>query len=258
MKTPNTIVIVLALHVSFIPEAFCYVVSLADTNVAVMENDGGVTASVLRAGSGMGVCSIVFRTVPGSAFQGWDYVAITGRIEFAEDQTLAQAVVPLIPDTIPEPSKYFSILLDAGSNCTPMGLTNSTLIIRDAQALETMARDFESGLPSGWSITTNANMNGYWRFDGLVNWGNATGGRGSFVIADNCNYIEPMDTELRTPPFQVAATALTYLVFKTDYLAGGSDIADVDVSGYGENGPWINMWRKNSWTIRGRSRRSLI
>lgn len=220
-------------------------ISLSSVNTCVVENQGAATVSVVRAGSGTGECSAWFSTVHKTSFPVRDYVPVSGRVEFAEGQTLAEFAIPIVSNTVPNPTRSFGVVLGPFSNCEAGVETTGSVVIADAQAEETMAQDFELGLPPGWSITTNADANCFWRFDGLSNWENESGGRGNFAIADNCNYIEPMDTEFRTPPFQVAVTALTYLVFKTYYIAGGSDIADVDVSGSGVGGPWTNLWRKH-------------
>ena len=249
---PCVRVIVLALMVFSPFNAFCFDLSFADSNVYVVENTGAATVSVTRVGTGDGFCSAGIRSIQNTAAPGWDYITTTGRVEFAPGQTVAQQVIPLISDTIPEATKAFRIVLEGLSNCAPGGLTNGTITVLDAQTIETMPQNFESGLPVGWSIATNADTNCYWRFDNPGSWPNYTGGKGVMVIADSDAAGEyAMDTELRTVPFAVATTALTYLVFKTDYYVGSYDIADVDVSGSGMSGPWTNLWRKQLYDYSG-------
>lgn len=223
------------------------VVSFAETNIVVMENAGAVTVSVTRTGATFEGCSARLRTVRNTAVAGRDYVAVTGIVEFVPGQSLVQQTISLLADTIPEPTESFIVALDAFSNCVPDVATN-VVIVQDAQTRETMAQDFESGLPIGWCVTTNADTNGCWRFDNPGGRPNATGGKGVMAIADS-DYAGQvaMDTELRTVPFAVASTALTYLVYKTYYnVCSGYEIADVDISISGGDGPWANLWRKQS------------
>ncbi len=211
------------------------------------ENAGEAIVSIVRSGSGEDECSVGFRTIPETALPGLDYTAVSARVDFVAGQFLVSRVITLISDTIPEPSKTFRVVLEPISNCYVTGLATNTIVIQDAQTIETLSQSFESGLPLGWAITTNANTNGCWRFDDLGGWGNNTGGHGVFAIADSDYHDEgPMDTELRTLPFSVASTALTYLVFKTDYINWNVDVADVDLSLSGGGGSWVNLWRRQS------------
>jgi hypothetical protein len=222
-------------------------VSFSAVEVYGLENTGEATVSIVRSGSGEDECSVGFRTIPETAFPGLDYTAVSGRVDFAVGQFLVSRVITLIPDTIPEPSKTFCVVLEPISNCYVTGVASNIIVIQDAQTIETMPQSFDSGLPLGWTITTNGNPNGCWRFDDPGGWGNNTGGQGAVAIADSDYYDEGiMDTELRTLPFSVASTALTYLVFKTDYVSWDVDVADVDLSISGGGGPWINLWRRQS------------
>lgn len=108
---------------------------------------------------------------------------------------------------------------------------------------------FETGLPSGWTVRTNADSRAMWRFDDPLSRGNLTGGTGNFAIAESAIINRTMDTELRTPAFSCASATVVELEFKTDfrYYSGSlSERADVDVSINGALGPWSNVWRKTS------------
>lgn len=220
-------------------------VSFAVSDVCVEESIGSATVSVVRATTGEGASAVGFVTVKGSARASRDFCSITDQVEFAIGQTIGQIVIPLIPDTVPEPSKEFSIVLNAFSNCVPGELTNCNVVIKDSQAIEASSQDFESGLPIGWCVTTNADSDGYWRFDNPGERINLTGGKGTMAVVDSDAGHCAIDSELKTAPFPVATTGLTYLVFKTHYVYCTYDIADVDLSIAGVDGPWTNLWRKH-------------
>jgi hypothetical protein len=221
-----------------------YDVSFASTMVSVAECDVAATVSVVRVSSGEGASWVDVRTVPGSAKPHRDYVATTGRVSFAAGQEIANAVIQLLPDTVPEPAKTLQLVLETCSNCIPGVVPQCTVRIQDGQTAETLAQDFSSALPLGWCITTNSSAKGYWRFDDPLGRGNHTGGSGIMAIADSDFRDCMMNSELMTAPFAVATTSLTYLVFKTDYVFCTYDIADVDLSLSGREGPWTNLWRR--------------
>lgn len=230
----------------WITEAADYQISLTATNIDVVENSGVVTVVVSRAAGGEGTCSASFCTIGRTAVSSRDYAPTNGRVEFAETEAERPLLLSLVSDSVPEPTKRFSIALAGYSNCVAGAITNTAIIIRDSQTMETQEQDFESGLPAGWSVVANTDTNGVWRFDNPGARPNNTGGTGAMATVDS-DYIGEIDvdTELRTAAFPVASTALTYLVFKTYYVyCSGYEVADVDLSLDGEAGPWTNLWRQ--------------
>ena len=129
-----------------------------------------------------------------------------------------------------------------GSGCYQMRFRN-----------DVMSESFESGLPSGWTVTENAGSEAVWRFDDPGSRGNNTGGTGNFAIADSDNAGSVnMDTELRTSPMDLSNLSNVILGFKTDFYSySGSEVADVDVSVNGSAGPWTNVWRKTGADYHG-------
>lgn len=109
---------------------------------------------------------------------------------------------------------------------------------------------FSTGLlPSGWTVIDNAGSGKTWTFGNPGLRTNNTGASGSFAIADSdhAGYFD-MDTELRSPVFNLSTFSSVALSFKTDFyyaLTGGT--AAVDISSNGAAGPWTNIWQKTSY-----------
>jgi Bacterial Ig-like domain len=102
-------------------------------------------------------------------------------------------------------------------------------------------------LPAGWTVVDNAGSGKVWRFDNPGLRTNNTGGAGSFAIADSDNAGSVnMNTELRSPAFDLTTYSSVTLAFKTDFYYYSGEIADVDVSVNGAAGPWTNVWRKTA------------
>ncbi|MEI6166332.1 MAG: hypothetical protein WCS52_03985 [bacterium] len=133
-------------------------------------------------------------------------------------------------------------------------------ILWDGDVQTVVSNDFGDGLPEGWSIAVNGDTNVFWRFDDPAVNGNLTGGSGRFAEI-NSFYVEEYgdnaNAELRSPAYAVVHTALTYLVFRTDfkrYEFPPEEVADVDVSTNGVSGGWCNVWRQTGASYQGQVR----
>ncbi len=73
--------------------------------VSVAEEAGPAQIVVHRLGSQEGTNAVDFTTANGSALAGSDYLAQSGTLVFGRTQNLATISVPLIGDTVPEPSQ---------------------------------------------------------------------------------------------------------------------------------------------------------
>jgi len=115
---------------------------------------------------------------------------------------------------------------------------------------------FEGGLPVGWAIFTTGRPDANWRFDDPVFRGNLTGATGKFAIAESSLYSQnsQMATQLRTKPLNLKNVTAATLSFRIayNYRTGRSnEVADVDVSLNGTNGPWLNVWRGTNQDVTG-------
>lgn len=142
-------------------------------------------------------------------------------------------------------------LLFPGGRC----LAGSGDVPWEGEVAIVVSNDFATGLPAGWSVVVNADSNACWQFDHPDGWGNLTGGAGGFagIYSFGAGYVDG-DTELRSPSYAVMHTALTYLVFRTDfrrYELPPEEIADVDISTNGFGGDWQNLWRQTGASFRG-------
>jgi hypothetical protein len=154
---------------------------------------------------------------------------------------------------------------DLADNC--LGLYNPAQIDGDAdglgdgcdpctgQPVQTNLIDtgFNTGLPSGWTIVSTGLATAAWRFDDPVFRGNRTGATGLFAIAESSLYSRNsrMDTQLRSPPLDLSNVTTAEVAFSTyfDYRTTRSnEVADVDLSVTGTNGPWLNLWRRTNDT----------
>lgn len=111
-----------------------------------------------------------------------------------------------------------------------------------------LSEHFESPPPDGWTVLANSHPDAQWRFDDPDELGNLTGSTGKTATADSRSAGEvDMDTELRAPALDIRGFTSTELSFHTSfshYLEGSNEIADVDISTDGADGPWVNVWRK--------------
>ena len=135
---------------------------------------------------------------------------------------------------------------DACDTCT--GTSTATNLINTG---------FAGGLPASWTIVTTGRTDAFWRFDDPAFRGNLTGGTGLFAIAESSLYSRNsgMDTQLRTPPLDLRGVTTADFAFSTAYNNNpgrSNEVADVDVSLHGTNGPWLNVWRYTTQDITGR------
>ncbi len=116
-----------------------------------------------------------------------------------------------------------------------------------------LAEQFESKqLPPGWTVIDNAGTGAVWTFDDPGGRGNLTGGGGNFAIADSDHAGQKnMDTELRSPVLDFTNFTTVNLAFNYDFYYAFTEVADVDVSTHGSNGPWTNVWTRTMGNYRG-------
>ena len=81
------------------------------------EEAGTLSVVVTRSGGSTGVVTVDYHTVDGTAVAGFDYVAASGTLSFAEGETTRSFPLTLIDDSLPEPDETLQVVLtNAGSS----------------------------------------------------------------------------------------------------------------------------------------------
>ena len=62
--------------------------------------------------------TVQYATADGTAIAGTDYEAASGLLTFAPGQTTATIAVTVLPDTLNEPTKKFTVTLSSPQNAT--------------------------------------------------------------------------------------------------------------------------------------------
>jgi len=119
--------------------------------------------------------------------------------------------------------------------------------------IEGLAEPFESQqIPPGWEVIDNAGSDVVWAFNDPAGRGNWTGGGGNFAIVDSdWAGLVDIDTELRSPVLDFSTFTTVNLQFSYDFYYYSDEIADVDVSINGGDGPWVNVWSRSFGSDRG-------
>ncbi|MFD0733303.1 carboxypeptidase regulatory-like domain-containing protein [Planotetraspora mira] len=98
--------------------------------------------------------------------------------------------------------------------------------------------------PTGWTVRNN-NDNGGWQFDDPLGRGNQTGGGGGFAIVDDFHLgWAEVDTELRSPSYDLSKEENPVVEFETHFPPFqrlNTPKADVDVSTDG-GATWTTVW----------------
>jgi len=114
--------------------------------------------------------------------------------------------------------------------------------------------DFNTGQPSEWQITGAG-----WSFDDPGQRGNLTGGTGIFAIVDS-DYIGETQvvSALVSPVFDFSGFSDVTISFKTDFRHYSGDLARVDYSLAGTNGPWTSAWTVPAANLPGPRTRTVV
>ena len=114
-------------------------ISIAD--VAVNEGNAGVTSAVLTltlSATSTSSVTVNYATAAGTATAGTDYTTTSGTATFAAGTTTTTITVPVLGDTMVEPTETVLVNLTAPVNAT----------IADAQAIVTITNDDAAALPA--------------------------------------------------------------------------------------------------------------
>ncbi|MGI8653732.1 MAG: ExeM/NucH family extracellular endonuclease [Pyrinomonadaceae bacterium] len=105
------------------------------------EQDGTAIITVTRTGGASGAATVRYATSDGTATAGADYTAASGTISFADgDQQSKTFTVPIINDTVNEPTETLNLTLSNVTGSATLGTpSTATLMILDDDAAPTLA-----------------------------------------------------------------------------------------------------------------------
>lgn len=106
-------------------------VALFVNDPVIVETDGTLNArfEILLSRAAGSNLQFDYTTVDASATAGTDYTATSGTLTITAGQTVAEILVPILGDTMPEPGEVFSLVLTptlAASSVIANGVTDST------------------------------------------------------------------------------------------------------------------------------------
>ncbi len=113
---------------------------VASATATVDESAGTLTVQVNRVGGSGGAASVQYTTNPGTALAGTDYTTTTGTLNWADgDAAPKTIVVPIIDDTLPEPSEIFTVTLSNATGAILGANTTTTVTITDTDGVAAIA-----------------------------------------------------------------------------------------------------------------------
>ena len=120
---------------NFTSDVFRYSVNVAGqlqfstTGYAAGEGDGQTTVTVTRVGGSDGAVSVNYATSNGTAVANSDYVAQSGTLTFADgDATPKTFTVPIIDNTVYEPSETVNLTLSAPTGGAGLGTPSAAVL----------------------------------------------------------------------------------------------------------------------------------
>ncbi|WP_294091128.1 Calx-beta domain-containing protein [Sphingomonas sp.] len=118
--------------------------SVSIANVIVTEGDAGTQNAVitLTRSGGQGDFSVDYATAAGTATAGSDFTTTNGTATFTNGATSVTITVPIIGDTVPEPTESFTVTLSNATNGATIGTGTGTVQINDNDAAPTGAFEF--------------------------------------------------------------------------------------------------------------------
>jgi hypothetical protein len=113
-------------------------------NYSVFEDEGSATITVNRQGGSTGTLSVNYATSDMTATAGQDYIATAGTLTFADGETTKTLIIPILTDTINEPTEDVSLTLSraTGAPADSVGTSNrAVLSIKDSGLLPVLSID---------------------------------------------------------------------------------------------------------------------
>lgn len=92
-------------------------VQFTGAGMTVDEDDGGLSVQVSRTGGQSGVITAQFTTLNGSALGGEDFIAVSGNLTWAHNETGTKTIgIGIVDDSSPEPPETFHVRLTGSTN----------------------------------------------------------------------------------------------------------------------------------------------
>lgn len=113
-------------------------------NYSVFEDEGSATITINRQGGSTGSLSVNYATSDMTATAGQDYIATAGTLTFADGETTKTLIIPILTDTINEPTEDVSLTLSraTGAPADSVGPSNrAVLSIKDSGLLPVLSID---------------------------------------------------------------------------------------------------------------------
>ncbi len=108
------------------------VIGLATSVIEVDESTGTIAIAVNRTSGSDGMVTVDYQTFDGTATAGADYLGQQGTLTFANGQTTATVLVPILSDTLTEGNESFSFAIDnVQGGATLLAPRTATITLRD-------------------------------------------------------------------------------------------------------------------------------
>ncbi len=129
---------------------------------AVTEDAGVVTLTVLRLGDTNPPVSALFSTTNATATAGSDYMATSGRLDFASGETVTTLTIPILEDASVESDEAFFVTLSSPLNAQLVTPSSTSVVILDNDPGIAFATNAVTVLESGtnvWITVVRSNAN---------------------------------------------------------------------------------------------------
>jgi acetyl esterase/lipase len=106
------------------------IIGFQQPNVIVGEADGSVTLTLIRSGDLTKTATVGYSTSDNLARAGQDYTPEAGSVVFQPGETSKTITVPILNDTVPEPTESFNVVINAITNAS-FATSSATITIVD-------------------------------------------------------------------------------------------------------------------------------
>ena len=129
-------------------------VQFSVSSIAVIEDIGALTVTVLRTGGSTGNLTVEYATSDGSAKAGEDYTATSGSLNFAAGETSKTFQIPIIDDSPTEADEFFNVTLRNPSTLESLGSPSAMIVtLQDRSITPLLTIDSPSVIEGGTGST---------------------------------------------------------------------------------------------------------